>query len=141
MSLVTSSTEKVSLDTAKILESASKILQKIEKAKIKEQYDLIQKKIEDFSIYAKKLSAVVEKTENGLSSVTNSIKKLDAVIQQYPERYSEKAFTKIDGLRDDLIANIENQNKKINKLKKALFIPLGFIITIQVLTLILMLIR
>ncbi|HEW92814.1 MAG TPA: hypothetical protein ENF81_09795 [Thermotogaceae bacterium] len=148
VSLVTSSTEKVSLDTAKILESASKILQKIEEAKIKEQYDLVQKEIEEFSAYAKKMLPVIE---SSTSTITNTLNDFSSDIKRNFEKSTKELSARLDNLESEVTKVIKDQTKALlartdeihsvqsNKFKKSLFIPFGIVIIIQIISLIILL--
>ncbi|HPD39371.1 MAG TPA: hypothetical protein PK411_13585 [Mesotoga infera] len=138
---ITDASDKVVKKIGTVVEVASEVLEKIEEAKIREQYDKVERELTDFSTKAELIAneiAAMKKAQT--DSLTDFQEKAESLTRTLAEAQG-KTSREVAEIRSEIITSNRSNQAELGYLKKLTIGLFGGLFIINVITMIIVLVR
>lgn len=138
---VTDASEKMTKGMNTLIDTANKVLKNIEEAKVREQYDKVEKELTEFTNKTQKIMGDISSMENTVSSGINAMKEDSEATRRTLSENTKGLNKDVADLKAELV-NVQRDNHSIaNGLKKAVVGLFSGVLVLQLFILLMILLR
>ncbi|NLT46601.1 MAG: hypothetical protein GXX80_14000 [Thermotogaceae bacterium] len=138
---VTDASEKMTKGMNTLIDTANRVLKNIEEAKIREQYDEVEKELTEFTNKTQKIMGDISSMESTVSSGINAMKDDSESTRRTLSESTKGLIKDMVDIKSELV-NVQRSNQStFNSLKKTIVGLFSGVLVLQLLVLLMILLR